>query len=300
MANASGSTQYRAMIMMLYTSGLRNSTLRGLRVDDVLGELEEFREGSLDILKVPVYPEMKELVPDACKGRIPYYSFISREASEALWDYLTEREAQYGEYLREEPLFISTSSNYPPDQRRKSPVKKTTLAIAVKRAARNAGIESWKNVYPHCLRKAFESALRNNRLDYKDQEFLMGHILPGSQDTYYDRSKVNTLRNRYAEAEFFPSRKQDTMVEKRTQLLQTAQLMGFDDERLRRLKEVLMSSKTIDEGIEIFRRLKEEPSNNNVTAKIVTGDDELLDALNEGWEIVRDLNGERFLMRIKG
>ena len=128
----------------------------------------------------------------------------------------------------------------------------------------------------------------------------MGHILPGSQDTYYDRSKVNTLRNRYAEAEFFPSRKQDTMVEKRTQLLQTAQLMGFDDERLRRLKEVLMSSKTIDEGIEIFRRLKEEPSNNNVTAKIVTGDDELLDALNEGWEIVRDLNGERFLMRIKG
>jgi hypothetical protein len=29
---------------------------------------------------------------------------------------------------------------------------------------------------------------------------------------------------------------------------QTAQLMGFDEERLRRLKEVLMSSKTIDGG----------------------------------------------------
>jgi integrase len=116
-------------------------------------------------------------------------------------------------------------------------VKKTTLAVAVKRSARNAGIDGWKNVYPHCLRKAFESALRNNRLDYKDQEFLMGHILPGSQDTYYDRSKVNTLRNRYAQAEFFPSRNQGSMVEKRIQLLQTAQLMGFDDERLRRLKD---------------------------------------------------------------
>ena len=296
MANASGSSQYRAMILMLYTSGLRNSTLRGLRVDDVLGELEEFRDGSLDVVKVPVYPEMKELVPDACKGRIPYYSFISREASEALRDYLAGREAQYGEYLKEEPLFVSTSSNFPPDKRRKSPVKKTTLGVAVKRAARNAGVDGWENVYPHCLRKAFESALRNNRLDYKDQEFLMGHILPGSQDTYYDRSKVNTLRNRYAEAEFFPSRNQGSMVEKRVQLLQTAQLMGFDDERLRRLKEVLMSSKTIDEGIEIFRRLK-DPSNNNVTAKIVTGDDELLDALNEGWEVVRELNAERFLMR---
>ena len=298
MANSSGSTQYRTMILMLYTSGLRNSTLRALRVRDVLEDLEVFSRGELDIVMLPVYPEMKELVPDACKGRIPYYSFISREASEALVDYLTEREATYGEVLPEEPLFISTSTNFPVELRRVSPVKKTTLGVAVKRAARRAGLDNWENVFPHCLRKAFESALRNNRLDYKDQEFLMGHILPGSQDTYYDRSKVNTLRNRYAEAEFFPSRRQSSMIEKRKQLLQTAQLMGFDDERLRRLEEVLMKSKTIDEGIEVFRRLKEDPSENKVTAKIVTGDDELLVALNDGWEIVQELNGERFLMRL--
>lgn len=299
-AQASGSTQYRAMILMLYTSGLRNSTLRALRVRDVIDELRAVKRGELEIVKVPVYPEMKELVPDACKGRIPYYSFISREASEALLDYITEREVAYGEVEPEEPLFISTSTNYPPELRRKSPVKKTTLAAVVKRAAKNAGIPQWKDVYPHCLRKAFESALRNNRLDYKDQEFLMGHILPGSQDAYYDRTKVNHLRNSYAEAKFFPSKTRSSIAEKRKQLLQTAQLMGFEEDKLRKLEEVLMRSKTIDEGIETFRRLREEEnigSDNQPTAKIVTGDEELLDALNDGWELVRELNGDRFLMR---
>jgi len=300
MANASGSTHYRAMILMLYTSGLRNSTLRALRVRDVQEELEAVDRGELDVVKLTVYPEMKELVPDACKGRIPYYSFISREAAEALLDYLRERESAYGELLPEEPLFISTSTNYPPELRRTSPIKKTTLGAAVKRAARRAGIPQWENVYPHCLRKAFESALRNNRLDYKDQEFLMGHILPGSQDTYYDRSKVNTLRNRYGEAEFFPGRTQRDLAEKRRQLLQSAQLMGFDEERLKRLEEALMRTQTIEEGIETFRRFGEEnhdESDVQPTAKIVRGDDELLDALNEGWELVRELNGDRFLMR---
>jgi len=297
MANASGSNQYRAMILMLYTSGLRNSTLRALRVRDVLDDLKAFEGGDMDIVKLPVYPEMKQLVPDACKGRIPHYSFISRDASEALLDYLTERKSAYGGILPEEPLFISTSTNYPLELRRLSPVKKTTLGAAVKRAARKAGITQWENVYPHCLRKAFESALRNNRLDYKDQEFLTGHILPGSQDTYYDRSKVNTLRNKYAEAEFFPTKTQSSMAEKRKQLLQTAQLMGFDEERLRRLEEVLMRSKTIDEGIEVFRRLRDDESENRPTAKIVKGDEELLETFNEGWELVRELNGDRFLMR---
>jgi len=299
MANASGSTHYRAMIMMLYTSGLRNSTLRALRVRDVKEELEALERGELDIVMVPVYPKMKELVPDACKGQIPYYSFISREAAQALLDHLKERQAEYGEVLPDEPLFISTSTNYPPELRRRSPVKKKTLSDAVKRSARKAGIAQWKDVYPHCLRKAFESALRSNRLDYKDQEFLIGHILPGSQDTYYDRSKVNTLRNRYEEAEFFGGRTRTSLAEKRKQLLQTAQLIGFDEERLKRLEEALMRTRTIEEGIETFQKFEEgsNESNRQPTAKIVRGDDELLEALNEGWGIVRELNGDRFLMK---
>jgi hypothetical protein len=62
-------------------------------------------------------------------------------------------------------------------------------------------------VHPHCLRKAFETALRDNGLDPKDQEFLMGHILPESQDTYYDKTKISELREKYAKIVFFPQKR---------------------------------------------------------------------------------------------
>jgi len=73
MAYAAGSAKNKAMVLCLYTSGLRNSTLRALRYKDVAEELKV-----LEIVKVPVYPEMKEMDPRACKGNIPYYSFFSR------------------------------------------------------------------------------------------------------------------------------------------------------------------------------------------------------------------------------
>ena len=77
-----------------------------------------------DIVKVPVYPEMKEIDPRACKGNIPYYSFFSREAVEALKEYLSGRRRVFGDIADEEPLFVSTSVNVPLEIRRSTPVKK--------------------------------------------------------------------------------------------------------------------------------------------------------------------------------
>jgi len=105
-------------------------------------------------------------------------------------------------------------------------------------------------VTPHCLGKTFESALRNSGLDVKDQEFLMGHILPGSQDTYYDQTKVEDLRRKYAQVNFFPERGFVTEEMRKRQLLDTARLLGYGDERITRLQEVLARTKTVDEGIE--------------------------------------------------
>ena len=82
-----------------------------------------------------------------------------------------------------------------------------TLERVVKDAARKAGIEEWKAVHPHCIRKAFQSVLRSEyadggRMDGKMQEFLMGHILPGSQDTYFDKTKVEEIEQEYNRLSF--------------------------------------------------------------------------------------------------
>jgi site-specific recombinase XerD len=72
MANAAGSQRNRAIILTLWSSGIRVSTLCALNYGDVAEELES---GELHVT-IHVYPKMKERVYDACKGKIPYYTFI--------------------------------------------------------------------------------------------------------------------------------------------------------------------------------------------------------------------------------
>jgi integrase len=184
----------RAAVLVLYTSGLRQGTLRALRYRDVRQELED----AVVPLKIPVYPEMKQVVPDACKGNVPYYTFITQEAIDALKAHLVELEAQIGRLGDDDVIFNGWKRNrYLRESRHK--MGRSTMMLLVKNAARRAGLERWMDVHPHCLRKAFESALREDnadgrKLDVKTQEFLLGHILPGSQENYYDRSKVDWLR----------------------------------------------------------------------------------------------------------
>lgn len=308
MADFSGSSQYRAMIMMLYTSGLRNSTLRALLVRDVIDEVERFRRGELATILLRVYVEMKELVPDACKGSIPYYTFMSQESAQALVDHIEDRLSTYGDMLPDEPLFISTSSNHPAELRRKTPIQKTTLGTAVKRAARKSGISDWKHVSPKCLRTAFESALRNNGLDVKDQEFLMGHILPGTQDTYYDKTKENTLRNKYVEVDFFPQKEQRMNKKQRDRfLISNMRMIGYSEEEIREYAQKLEKARTDVEAFEIMGDLPQPRNHGNTPQvqdrnteynhKIVVGDDALKAALDEGWEFDREMNGNKVVLK---
>ena len=295
MAYASGSTENRAIILMLYTSGLRNSTLRALRYGDVRGELES----GFTVVKIPVYPEMKKIDPAACKGNIPYYTFADAETVKALKEYLEERRRIFGSIDDREPLFYSATRRFPPQKQRRTPASKIGLDKMVKRSARLAGIKQWRDVTPHCLRKAFESALRNNRLDPKDQEFLMGHILPGSQDAYYDYTKVEELRRKYASVEFFPSRASSEELRKR-QVLDMVRILGLPEDRIKRVEEALAKYKTVDEAMGEIRRLALEGykiREKNSDPKKIVREEELEHYLSEEWEFVSVLPSGRILVR---
>ncbi len=58
----------KAIVLFVYEGGLRNSTARGVRYADVKGELE----AGLEVVHVPVRSSMKEVDPDAAKGRVEY------------------------------------------------------------------------------------------------------------------------------------------------------------------------------------------------------------------------------------
>jgi hypothetical protein len=99
----------------------------------------------------------------------------------------------------------------------------------VKSAARRGGIAEWKAVHPHCLRKAYETVLHSQLIDggnlnVKVQEFFMGHVLPGSQDPYFDRSKIEPMRNQYTRLKFGRS-----AVENKFKVLKAAVSRAFED-----------------------------------------------------------------------
>jgi integrase len=309
MAYAAGSNRNRALVLSLYTSGFRNSTIRALLYRDVKEELEK----NLDLIKLPVYPEMKKVDPGACKGNIPYYSFISKEAADALREYLEERKLSYGSIGENEPLFASEGKNIPLQTRRHTLVMKKSLEQMIKRAAQKAGLKRWPDVYPHCLRKAFESALRNAGLDLKDQEFLMGHILQGAQDTYYDKTKTEYLRRKYSKVNFFPDRGYSTDEARKRQLMDMVQVLGFSDDKIKKIEEALAKYEHVDDAFDEIKKLgvnsnkKQEPADEQARktrasifkkreVKIVKGEKKLLQSLNHNWDLIRELPNRRFII----
>lgn len=304
--------KWRAFFLALYTSGLRNSTLRALRYGDIQEELE----GGIAPLLVKVYPSMKEVVPEACKGRLPYFTFMSREAVEAVRAYLSERENKLGPLEDEQVLFCSDDKRIAREKRPYTPLNMTAPEKMLKKAAKAALIKEWQYVTPHCLRKAFERAVRNAGLSLKDQEFLMGHILPGSQDTYYDKTKVEDMREKYAKITFFSYRTANAEELRKKQILDMVKLLGFPEEKIKKVYEALAKYERVDEAIEKIKKLtlesrryknssetnyssdwKERKNRVKRSIRIVQGDRKLIRFLDEGWDLVKELSNDRFLLK---
>ncbi len=203
MADSAHSLRDRAMILTLYSTGLRNSTLRALLYKDVREELLS----GMSNPKIPVYHGMKRVIPNACKNGLPYYVFTCDDATEAIRLYLQERVDKYGSIGSNDPLFASNHNQVSRATRNSKFLSSRQVRNVVKSAAKLAGISQWKDVRPHSLRKSFETVLHSEtcdggRLDPKIQEFLMGHILPGSQDNYFDMTKVEEIRAEYSKLNF--------------------------------------------------------------------------------------------------
>jgi len=224
MADSAGSLRDRAMMLMFYSSGLRNSTLRALRIKDFKDELL----AGNDIVLVQIYPGMKEVDPGACKGNIPYYTFLCEEGTQALRLYLEDRKERFGGVNDNEPVFCTEHNQVSREERRKRPLTSREAELIVKSAAKKAGIRQWVLVHPHCLRKSYETVLRSQlidgrNLDVKTQEFLMGHVLPRRQDNYYDSSKVESMRILYSNLKFGR-----TVIENRFRLLRATVARAFE------------------------------------------------------------------------
>jgi hypothetical protein len=281
--------------LILESSGMRVGTLSQLRMMHVDFETDP----EIAILDVP---------PEANKAGVGYFTCISPEARKALERHIEQRKqprVKYGEGGRidvpgevigpESPLISAKKrdGNAPPSSMRDS----------WNAALRNAGLDMKSGGYfvlhLHTLRKFFRSQV-DGILTKSIREAFMGHITTEYLDASYLRIPTDKLLMEYRKAVPALTVFEDTQTDEfqKKQLLRQASIL-LPEDKLAMLREILARTKNIDEAVEKFKGLVgEQKTNGNGSVKVVNSEEEMLEKLNDGWELLRELNGgDRFLLK---
>lgn len=169
-----GRLRDRAMVELLYASGLRASELIGLDLDDV-SHLREAAPEDFAAMVVRGKGGKERLVP------------VGRPAREALGAYLVR--ARPGLNTRgQAALFLN---------RRGGRISRVTLWQVVQDAARRAGIEA--EVSPHTLRHSFATHLLEGGADIRVVQEMLGHASVTTTQIY-TKVTIDTLREVWAES----------------------------------------------------------------------------------------------------
>jgi integrase/recombinase XerD len=158
----------RAMIEVLYASGLRISELANSRLENFTAE-----EG---ILRVTGKGNKTRLVP------------VGRKACEALASYLSAERPKLVKSRSGSEIFLSERGS-----------KLTTARIwqIVKKHARQSGLEV--NIYPHLLRHSFATHLLSNGADLRIIQEMLGHadISTTQVYTHVDQQRLKAVHRQF-------------------------------------------------------------------------------------------------------
>ena len=158
----------RAMLELLYASGLRVSELTHLRIEHL----------DLDarIVRVTGKGNKMRLVP------------VGAKACGAIAEYLREERPQFVRRRTGSELFLSA---------RGSKLTTTRVWQIVRAIAKSAGLET--NVYPHLLRHSFATHLLGNGADLRIIQEMLGHadISTTQIYTHVDQQRLKAVHHRF-------------------------------------------------------------------------------------------------------
>jgi integrase len=291
--NHAKSARDRAALLVLASSGLRLGTLLSLKVGDV----------SFD------YPDVARIKVESRSGRKFighgrgstgrfYSTFVTPETRQVLQLYFKERE-NAGEKLTPNSPLIGDAYN------KGKPTRVNDFGQVWVRMLQRAGLDDksqkWHLLHVHTLRKYFRSNCVG--VDESYRESWMGH-----KGKYLDESYFRADEERHL-AEYRKAIPHLTVYstpmeeeERRKQsLLDFANVQGFSEEKLKKLKEILARSKNVDEGIKEFKRFQESDESGtmhdgNGKYLVAKSEDEMIQRLHEGWKLVQSLNHEKYLL----
>ena len=124
----------------------------------------------------------------------------------------------------------------------------------------------------------------------------MGHITTEYLDRNYLRIPEERLLSEYRKAVPVLTIYEDTLSDEyqKKALLRQAALVLTPD-KLEALKNLMASEMNLDEIVKEFQRMNFQPSNGNY--EVVTGEETMLKRLSEGYNLEKELNGDKYLVR---
>ena len=194
----------RAIILFMFQGGFDASTICSLNYGDVKRGLEREEVP----LQIDVVREKEE---------VEYFTFIGRDAVEALKAYLNERRAKGEELTPNSPLFVKEGAK----KRKNERITQNLIQNMLRETALKAGLITEEDLEtadlnpcrPHALRAAFSTILRLNGFDPLLVDFMQGHRIP--YNGAYLIPPAERVRQMYAEVEPQLSISQLHPVEKR-------------------------------------------------------------------------------------
>ena len=183
----------RAIILTMFQGGMDISTLCDLRYKDVSAALK----GEPPI-KVDLYRQ---------KAGTEYFTFLGRDAVDAIKAYLNDVKAKGLTLEYNDPLFVKLSNK----ALSREGATPNLIQIMLKDAAHKSGIIDGENngssfniAGAHCLRESFGSIMANKGVPDNIIDFWLGHKI-GEMSEAYKRVQSDELKRIYAEREPFLS-----------------------------------------------------------------------------------------------
>ena len=159
----------KALILAMYSAGLRVSEAVSLSMENISGSLEEARITG--------------------KGGKMRYVFFSDEAKTAIAEYLPQRKARLGMAGidgKKGALFVN---------RKGLPISVPGVRWIISRYAQHSGLG--KNIHPHSLRHSFATHLVNSGCDVRIVQEMLGHSSLSTTQRY-THVNIENLKKVYA------------------------------------------------------------------------------------------------------
>jgi len=249
----------KAIILTLFQGGMDVSSLCSLKYGDVAPGLSK---GELP-LKLDIYRP---------KTGVEYFTFLGKDAVEALKVYIRDCESRGIKLTADAPLFLT--------ERGKEPIETHNVQNVLREVATKAGYVTeaergdprfYNPLGPHALRESFGSIMINSGVPDTIVDFWLGHSIDEMAEAYKS-IQFESVKKMYAEREH---------------LLSPFATLSNGELQQKIEAQVLEKSKTLNEGLTTLA-LKNADLENRLTAMIAENQD-LRNRLKTVEEAVKEL-----------